>query len=141
MLRTVLCLLAMLPTLLPPGICVCRFVPCTSASTAKGTEAPRRHRCTCCRHVERPIADSSNRQKTPAHGWSLPTTPHDASCPVVRDAPFPQIVNVGTSQLVMAVGLLAIDGVHLRTISLEPPSEPPHSTRIPAHLGFSVLRI
>ena len=53
----------------------------------------------------------------------------------------PRLTNVAASQLVMAVGIHAIESVHLRTISLEPPSEPPHSTRIPAHLGYSVLRI
>ena len=51
------------------------------------------------------------------------------------------MTNVAALQLVMAVGFHAADSVPLRTISLEPPSEPPHSTRIPAHLGFRVLLI
>jgi hypothetical protein len=141
MLRIVLSLLALLPTLLPPGMCVCQFVPAPAVSTAKVAEAPRRQRCTCCRHAERPAAESSTRPKTPAHGWNSPPVPHDSSCPAAQDTPLPRMVNASASQLAMAVGLRAADHVPLRTISLELPDPPPHSTRIPAHLGFSVLRI
>ncbi|HEX3313308.1 MAG TPA: hypothetical protein VHR72_00390 [Gemmataceae bacterium] len=141
MLRIVLSLLAVLPTLLPPGMCVCQFVPHPTASTAKGTKAPHRHRCSCCRHVETAATESSTRPKVPAHGWNLPSEQHDSSCPAAQGTPLPRLTNASASQLVMAVGIYAIGSVHLRTISLEPPDQPPHSTRIPAHLGYSVLRI
>jgi hypothetical protein len=141
MLRTVVSLLAVLPTLLPPGICVCQFVPPPSAATAKAPEAPRRQRCTCCRHAERPTTVASTRPKAPAHGWNLPPTPHDTSCPAAQDTPLPRLANIGSSQLVMAVDLHEVDTVHLRDISLELLSPPRHLIRFPAHLGFSVLLI
>jgi hypothetical protein len=142
MLRIFVSLLAVLPTLLPPGMCVCQFVPQTSVQAVKATETPRRHCCSCCRaHPERTVADSSTRKSAPAHGWNEPREPHDSSCPVVHGTPMPRLANLARSQLVMAVGILAIDGVHLHTMSLDWLPEPRHTTRIPAHLGFRVLQI
>jgi hypothetical protein len=121
-------------------MCVCQFVPQPDSAAVKMMEAPRRHRCSCCRHLDRTVAESAPKQKIPGHGWNESAPSHDSSCPLAQSTPLPRLTNTASSQLVMAVGIHAADSVPLHTILLDPPAEP-HSSRFPSHIGFRVLLI
>jgi hypothetical protein len=141
MFRTILSLLAVLPTLLPPGMCVCQLAPPISVAAAKSTDAPKRfHRCSCCRQrTQRPLADSSTRQKTPGHGWNESSPIHDPACPVLHGTPLPRMLSGNASQLVTTVAVRASVPLPLPTAPVESSSDPPPLT--PPHLGFRVLLI
>src|SRR4051794_39428213 len=110
MLRTILTLLAVLPTLLPPGMCVCRLVPQACVTQTKSVEAPRRHRsCSCHRHVERTVAGSTTSNHRHGHGWNEPTQPHDSGCPIVHGTPLPRLVGADATQLVTALQIPVLD--------------------------------
>jgi len=84
-LRHLLALVVGLPMLMPPGMCVCQFVPCSDASTeyqetSSDTAAVAAERCKCSTHrnaVELTSSDEPVAKSSPRH------VPHDHApgCP------------------------------------------------------------
>jgi hypothetical protein len=122
MFRALVLLLILPPMLLPPGMCVCQFIPVGKASTAPVSAPPSRQTslghntdpqpdCTCdsCRHARTAptVPEGENEQaiRTPADGPSNPGPgKHLPCCPAaVVDVPLNVAVITVTTQVDLVV--------------------------------------
>lgn len=95
MIRPVLSLLAVLPMLMPPGMCLCQFVPARaggSGTSPSPTPAEARHaddcRCESCRTSDAPSApaDDTRTNHQPTDGSRPAPRPGWPCCPVALNA-------------------------------------------------------
>lgn len=100
MIRPVLSLLAVLPMLMPPGMCLCQFVPARAggsgalpspvpAPTRVGTRHGDCCRCESCRTSDTPsaLADDTRTNHQPTDGPRPAPRPGWPCCPAVLNAP------------------------------------------------------
>jgi hypothetical protein len=111
MLRTLLSLLAVLPMLVPSGLCVCQFAPGRAADSSASKLTANAESCPCCAsHAERE-SDSSE-----------PSSPDDNHCPNC-----PAVLGVATATALPAAPVLAPDAVAASPLITEPVVVATHS--------------
>lgn len=102
MLRALLPLLAVLPMLMPSGLCICQFAPSRVADSSASKLTTKAENCPCC-------ASHSERESDSSEPGS-PTDDHCPNCPAV----------LGAATALPAAPVLTSDAVAASPLITEP---------------------
>ncbi len=113
-LHRLISLLAVLPMLMPPGVCICQFFPChplpaNSSSSCESAEAQTEEQCCCAAHRSRTKNDSRSQPKLQHRESHLVTNSplpdsdtHSPGCPASVAAAVSRVTILGTWAPILA---------------------------------------
>lgn len=137
-LRVLVLLLALPSLLMPPGLCICRFVPTKADSTPRSMALKAPQKKACCNKCGKDDCNhpTENRDKSPG---KVPDQKPDC-CLVKMMATQPTVADVGTNEVAaMSLDALVVTPQTVR-ISTKPPSHIP-AQHSPPYITFCALLI